>query len=77
MLAVQIGRRTFCLASDAIVLMSLNQLFLGGLLSSRARFRFAGRLPFSTDGENLSTARPLDFRCWARQTIYIRVGQIR
>ena len=35
------------LTPDAIVLMSLGQLFLGGLVSTRARFRFADRLPSS------------------------------
>ena len=54
-----------------------HRLSLGGLVSTRARFRYAGRYHLRPDCGNLSTVRPLDFRRRARQTINCGVGQIR
>jgi hypothetical protein len=36
------------LTGRAFIAVSFHQLFLGGLLPSRARFRFAGSLPYTS-----------------------------
>jgi len=60
------GQRAHTTTGPPLIAVSFHRLFLGGLLPSRASFRFAGSLPIPLRAKLAqSRARPtcLQFRC--------------